>query len=246
MPRKPQSRNQKPTSAIGRQSAPENKPLGVPADVAAIRSELQGFLKSPDTNGNRIGSSKFGIYAFYDYDGEPIYVGQTYEGLGARIGRHLTNHRTDAVAMNVLDPFEVAEVRVWPFGLEGMSEEERQAFLDRAEFTVFQKLLAESKLGAILNEKPPRPTPLVKLSPDYRKRIIPDAIYPHRKHPDVRIARRASTIASLARVISERKVSRGLRQTLLTQARRLENLAAERLKDFPEGSEDSDESPQKD
>ena len=64
-------------------------------------------------------------------------------------------------------------------------------------------------------------------------KVIPDSIYRQRKHPDIRIARRASTIASLARVISERKVSKGLRQTLLTQARRLERLAAERLKDFP-------------
>ena len=82
----------------------------------------------------------------------------------------------------------------------------------------------------------------VKLPKCYRKRIIPDDIFPHRKHPDTRIARRASTIASLARVISERKVSKGLRQTLLTQARRLERLAAERLKDFPkDDSENGDD-----
>ena len=83
-----------------------------------------------------------------------------------------------------------------------------------------------------------RPTEILKLPQDYRQRIIPEALYPHRKHPDIRIARRASTIASLARVISERKVSRGLRQTLLTQARRLERLATERLKDFPPGAAD--------
>lgn len=83
---------------------------------------------------------------------------------------------------------------------------------------------------------------LIELPQCHRKRIIPDSIFPHRKHPDVRIARRASTIASLARVISERKVSRGLRQTLLTQAKRLENLAEQRLKDFPKGTdENSDE-----
>ena len=67
-------------------------------------------------------------------------------------------------------------------------------------------------------------------------RIIPENVYPQRKHPDVRIARRASTIASLARRISERNVQRGLRATLLTQAKRLERLAEQRLKDFPAGS----------
>lgn len=86
----------------------------MPADVAAIRREIRAFFQSKDKDGKRIGKSQFGVYIFYDYDSEPIYVGQTYEGLGARIGRHLTNQRTDAVAMNVLDPFEVAEIRVWP------------------------------------------------------------------------------------------------------------------------------------
>ena len=135
--------------------------------------------------------------------------------------------------MNVLDPFEVAEICVWPLDLGHLKIEEQQEHLNRTEFTVFAKVIAESKLGAVLNEKPPRPMPLVELPKAYRKRIIPEDIFPHRKHPDIRIARRASTIASLARVISERKVSKGLRQTLLTQARRLERLAHKRLKDFP-------------
>ena len=239
MPRKTQSPKPQKSSAIAKPSTRETR-LGLPADVAAIRNALQSFLKSLDATGKRIGANRCGIYAFYDYDGEPIYVGQTYEGLGARIGRHLTNHRTDAVAMNVLDPFEVAEVRVWPLDLEGLTKEEQLEFLDKAEFTVFQKLLSESKLGAVLNEKPPRTMKVVELPKDYRQQIIPDDIFPHRKHPDVRIARRASTIANLARVISERKVSQGLRQTLLTQARRLEKLAAKRLEDFPIGSDADD------
>lgn len=181
------------------------------------------------------------MYAFFDYDGEPIYVGQTYEGLGSRIGRHLTNQRTDAVAMNVLDPFEVAEIRVWPIDISPIPEAERRSYLDRAEFTVFQKVIKESKLGAILNEKPPHATERIELPKSYARRIIPESIFPHRKHPDVRIARRAATIASLARRISERSVKRGLRTTLLTQAKRLERLAEARLKDFPEGAEDEDQ-----
>ncbi|MFZ2642870.1 MAG: GIY-YIG nuclease family protein [Verrucomicrobiia bacterium] len=203
-------------------------------------SERELFAESADDDGKKIGRRQWGIYAFYDYDGEPIYVGQTYEGLGSRIGRHLTNQRTDAVAMNVLDPFEVAEICVWPLDLKHLATSEISDYLDRAEFTVFQKVISDSKLGAVLNEKPPRALPLIKLPKFYRKRIIPEDIFPHRKHPDIRIARRASTIASLARVISERKVSRGLRQTLLTQARRLERLAAERLKDFPQGVAEND------
>ena len=101
-------------------SDPANEPIGVPEDVAAIRKQIRAFLNSATPDGRKIGNAKFGVYAFYDYDAEPIYVGQTNEMLRSRIGRHLTNQRTDAVAMNVLDPFEVAEIEVWPlWNLEG-------------------------------------------------------------------------------------------------------------------------------
>jgi hypothetical protein len=263
MPDKNPQNSLKPLSPTANQPAVKAKPLGPPSDVAAIRKEINTFFKTLDENGRRLGSHKWGIYAFYDYDGEPIYVGQTFEGVSSRISRHLTNQRTDAVAMNVLDPFEVAEIRVWPIDLSHLADpgqeeiepasdpeaktkwpkinERQKEHLNSAEYTVFQKVLSESKLHAVLNEKPPDPTQLIDLPKCYAKRIIPDDIYPHRKHPDARIARRASTIASLARVISERSVQRGLRATLLTQAKRLEHLAEERLKDFPEDNDDQNE-----
>jgi hypothetical protein len=100
--------------------------------------------------------------------------------------------------------------------------------LDQAEYTVFQKVLNESALGAVLNEKEMAPRSVIDLPQSHKQRIIPESIYKQRRHPDVRIARRATTIANLARVISERDVSDGLRRTLLTQARRLERLASQR------------------
>jgi len=204
----------------------------IPQDVAAIRKEISKFLNQDDSKKRKIGSAQYGVYAFYDYDGEPIYVGHTREKLRARIGRHLTNQRTDAVAMNVLDPFEVAEIEVWPIYPGRTSKKEISYLLSATEYTVFQKVLRESKLRAVLNEKDIAKKPPVDLPPAFRGRIIPDTIYEHRKHPDVRIARRANTIAALARVISERDVSKGLRRTLLTQARRLEHLAKQRFEEI--------------
>jgi hypothetical protein len=211
----------------------EDEIIGLPEDVAAIRAEITRFFDILDSNGKKIGSAKHGVYAFYDYDREPIYVGQTFESIRQRVSRHLTNQRTDAVAMNVLDPFEVAEIEIWPLDDEVKAfSGDKQEYLNRAEFTVFQKVLHESALGAVLNEKEMAPRSKITLPRSYRQRIIPDNIYRHRKHPDVRIARRASTIANLARVISERDVSDGLRRTLLTQARRLERLSGQRLKEL--------------
>jgi hypothetical protein len=205
--------------------------IGVPEDVALIRKKISEALNTRDGNGLRVGDARFGVYAFFDYDGEPIYVGQSKERLRTRIRRHLTNQRTDAVAMNVLDPFEVAEIEMWPlWHLEDADSASED--LNDTEYTVFQQVLGASSFGAVLNEKDIAPANLTALPPSLRVRIIPETLYEARKHPDIRIARRASTIANLAKVISEREVSPGLRRTLVTQARRLERLSAQRFADF--------------
>jgi hypothetical protein len=148
----------------------------------------------------------------------------------------------------VLDPFEVAEVRVWPMDLGHLSNKDKKAGLrakkaelNRAEYTLYLRVIEESSFKAVLNEKLPGKTDLITLPPAYTRRIIPEDIFPQRKHPDIRIARRASTIAALARVISERKVGKRLRTILLTQARRLDRLASERLADFAGVPEEDDE-----
>jgi hypothetical protein len=205
-----------------------------PHEVQAIRDAIDAALNAEDETGHVPGNAQYGVYAFYDYDGEPIYVGQTSERLRVRIRRHLTNQRTDAVAMHVLDPFEVADVEMWPlYALDGRrpGDPEVAVLLNAAEFTVFQKVLDESSFGAVLNEKEIPEADQVDLPPSLRHRIVPEDVYELRQHPDIRIARRANTIANLARVISERAVSKGLRRTLVTQARRLERLAHERLEE---------------
>lgn len=207
--------------------------VGVPADVEAIRKQLSLVLNAVAENGKRIGDAQFGVYAFYDFDGEPIYVGQTAEKLRVRIRRHLTNHRTDAVAMKVLDPFEVAEIEMWPlWGFGDLPRSEANQRLNEVEYTVFQQVLTNSSYNAVLNEKDMPRTELVLLPGSLRTSIIPKELWDARKHPDTRLARRADTIASLAKIISERDVSPGLRRTLLTQARRLEKLAMNRFADF--------------
>ena len=211
-----------------------------PPDVDALYRGIKEAMDTMTNDGKKIGDCRWGVYLFYDYDGEPIYAGQTYESLRGRIGRHLTNQRTDAVAMNVLDPFEVAEVEVWPFwkwehiGRRHRSFKQTKQKLDQAEYTVYFKALKKSKFESILNEKPPQETVTVKLPKSYRRPILEDSVRESREHPDIRLARRARTIANLARVISERRVDKGIRRTLWAQAQRLETLAKSRLKGFAE------------
>lgn len=184
-----------------------------------------------------LGSFKWGVYAFYDYDNEPIYVGQTKESLGARIRRHLTNQRTDAVAMSVLDPFEVYKIVVYPLAeLQHTSSNPRaNAKLNALERSVHDEAIEKSRFHAILNEKePPTSSVKVKIPRSHEGIIISEEVKKIREHPDIRIARRAQTIARLAKVISERKVKKALRNVLLTQAKRLAWLASNRLENAPE------------
>lgn len=201
----------------------------LPNEVAAIRAKIRDALDLEYEPGRRIGNYRYGVYAFYDYDGEPIYVGQTYESLRTRIRRHLTNQRTDAVAMNVLDPFEVCSIEMWPLFYSGSdAPTDVKDVLDATEFTVYGRLLKSSTFGAVLNEKPPKETAPIGLPRSVRVGIVPEDVLRLRGHTDIRIARRASTIASLAKVISERSVSSGLRRTLVVQAERLRWLADRR------------------
>lgn len=223
-----------------------------PLETAELRRGLRRFLDTTITDPitgreTKVGSYKFGVYAFYDYEGEPIYVGQTSERLSSRVSRHLTNQRTDAVAMNVLDPFEVHDIELWPLPqFQGRAGDDRQgcSLLDALEGAVFAKLLRASRFNAVLNEKTPSSARRVKVPVSVRGPIVSEEVRTIRGHPDTRIARRAATLARLAQVISERKVAPGLRRTLLTQAKRLEWLAEQRYAHFatsPESEEDAAE-----
>ena len=101
----------------------------------------------------------------------------------------LREERSDAVAKFVLDPVEVAEVEVWPFFdiSQKTTEEKRDAkfLMNKAEYTVFQKLLQESAIGAILNEEDIRSTEQIELPDSYRAKIIPAHIYAREQHPDI-------------------------------------------------------------
>jgi hypothetical protein len=236
-----------------------------PFETEDLRVNLARFLDSdfsePGGGTRKVGNYKWGVYAFFDYDGEPIYVGQTNEMLRTRIRRHLTNQRTDAVAMSVLDPFEVYEIAVWPLPeLQGVARPRERggprweawlAAVDRLnalERAVYDRCVEASQFRAVLNEKDPPPARgTVEPPPSLRAVVVSPEVHAIRSHPDFRNARRALIISRLAQVIAERKVQGGLRRVLLTQAKRLQWLAQRRYEGLGgaasverEGEEDED------
>ena len=210
----------------------------LPADaVRDFRRLLDVALSDRDDEGRKWGAARWGCYAFFDYDGEPIYVGQTNEQLRVRVRRHLTNQRTDAVAMRILDVFEVAEMELWPlWEYQGVSKKTHQGYkdaaqhLDAVEYSAYLQAIAHSRFNAILNEKIPPVSDPIALPTSKRFQLISPETRVERGHPDVRIARRAETISRLAAVAHERgEVSDGLRRVLVIQAVRLAYLAAVRF-----------------
>lgn len=216
--------------------APRKPDLPAP-DVRNFRGILKAVLSEKDDQGRVWSSSPWGVYAFYDYDGEPIYVGQTNEKLATRVRRHLTNQRTDAVAMRVLDVMEVAELEIWPLWdlqvLASRGKEEAaqaRASLNAYEYSAYLQAINRSRFQAILNEKIPPVSPIVELPASLRRPLIDAETRRVQGHADIRVARRAETISRLADVVRERgEVSDGLRRVLVIQAIRLTYLSAERL-----------------
>lgn len=201
--------------------------------VQEFRNRLADALEQKDDQGRIWANARWGVYAFFDYDGEPIYVGQTNEQLRTRVRRHLTNQRTDAVAMRVLDVFEVAELQLWPlWDLEGRtaSDQDARKQLDATEYAVYLDAINASRFKAILNEKIPPRSAATTLPPSRKFELISEQTRTTLGHPDTRIARRSDTISRLAAVVHERgEVSDGLRRVLVIQAVRLTYLAASRL-----------------
>ena len=149
--------------------------------------------------------------------------------------RHLTNQRTDAVAMFVLDPYEVYSIELWPFWelqnadikSSGIKE-----LMDRAEWTVYAKAIKQSKFQSVLNAGVIAEKELLELPDSVKAVIAPTSWQERNTHPDIRLARRAQTFWQLVKVSTERDVSIGLRRTIFVQAQRLLHLAEQRYKMF--------------
>ncbi|MGV8979183.1 MAG: GIY-YIG nuclease family protein [Cellulomonas sp.] len=185
-----------------------------------------------------IGRAKFGVYAFYDFDGHAMYVGKTTEGVSTRIRRHLSNQRTDAVAMGALDPLEVAEVEVWPLWVsadQDTSDESKRnrdaatRFVNELEYAVELRCIDNG--WELFNEKRiPKPETVPPIPASVRFALMNDEARERLSHPDLRIARRATVIARLAGKIADRELrDSGLRQSLRRQLKRLTKLSDDRF-----------------
>jgi 2-polyprenyl-6-methoxyphenol hydroxylase-like FAD-dependent oxidoreductase len=110
-------------------------------------------------------TNSIGVYVLCDLDGVPIYVGQSKDGIRARVRRHLTSARSDIIANRQIDVWEIAWVMAFP-------ESDRNS-LNELESRVFHYFNDRSTLmnGTIpirlANEsEPPAPAQLIQVMAD--------------------------------------------------------------------------------
>jgi hypothetical protein len=65
-------------------------------------------------------TNRIGCYVLCDLDGIPLYVGQSRDGIRARVNRHLTSARSDIIANRQVDVWEIAYV--WAYPVDDPSE----------------------------------------------------------------------------------------------------------------------------
>jgi hypothetical protein len=153
-----------------------------------------------------------GVYALCDLDEVPIYVGQSVDGIRARVRRHLTSARSDIIANRQVDVWEIAYVWAWPC-------DDRQT-IDSLEGFLFHQFDVQSSLmnGTI----PANPGALPFMVPEKsRIQILPDEEIEIRRDPSRRLPRQSQFYFQLVDHILNVKDSPELRRSLAAHFERL-------------------------
>ncbi len=127
-------------------------------------------------------TNKIGVYVLCDLDDVPIYVGQSTDGIKARVQRHLTSARSDIIANRQIDVWEIAWVRAYP--VDDRNE------IDLLENTIFHYYDARRPL---MNGKvPPKPpSELVVPEPTQIVQVMSDEEIREKRDPALRLPRQA-------------------------------------------------------
>jgi len=127
-------------------------------------------------------TNKIGCYVLCDLDQAPIYVGQSVDGIRARVNRHLTSARSDIIANRQIDVWEIAWV--WAYPVE-----------NKTEIGAFEEALFHAFHGrsALMNGKVPKTSPrdAEVPRPAQRVQVMADSEIEEKKDPALRLPRQA-------------------------------------------------------
>lgn len=153
-----------------------------------------------------------GVYALCDLDQVPIYIGQSQDGIRARVRRHLTSARSDVIANRQIDVWEVAYVWAWP--MDDVNQ------LDNVEAVLFHQFDAQSRLmnGTV----PLKPKRNISLPEKYSLQVLPDEEISLRRQPRQRFPRQAQQVSLLLDYILVTFDKTHLRRSLHAHFERME------------------------
>ncbi len=175
-------------------------------------------------------TNEIGVYGLVDLDGVPLYIGQSVDGIRARVQRHLTSARSDIIANRQIDIWEVAEVWAWPT--------QDHAAISQLEAALFQHYDASSPLmnGSI----PVSTVPVAAVPPAQVVAVLEPEERARRLAPSVRLPRQIEHYQRLVDYILVVKDAAHLRRSVDAHYARLSRYHANFLHraSQPIGSED--------
>ncbi|MBN1344048.1 MAG: GIY-YIG nuclease family protein [Phycisphaerae bacterium] len=159
-----------------------------------------------------------GVYALCDLDETPMYVGQSTDGIRARVRRHLTSARSDVIANRQIDVWEIAFVWAWPV--------QDTCKIGPLEAHLFHQFNGQSPLvnGTI----PSEPQPLDFHIPErVRVQVMDDKEIDARRDPTLRFPRQIQHFGILVDYILNTQDKPHLRRALNVYLERLRRYFAE-------------------
>jgi hypothetical protein len=128
-------------------------------------------------------TNEVGCYVLCDLDQVPIYVGQSTDGIRARVNRHLTSARSDIIANRQIDVWEIAYVWAYP-----VPDKANITPLEDALFWLFHPKSALMNGKAPKSAQPSKPT---KVKPSQVVQVMADDEIAEKRDPALRLPRQA-------------------------------------------------------
>ena len=165
-------------------------------------------------------TNEIGCYVLCDLDQVPIYVGQSTDGIRARVNRHLTSARSDIIANRQVDVWEIAWVWAYP--------EANKAQIGLLEDALFYEFHSAS---ALMNGKAPkRPTSSTPLNkPRQVVQVMADAEIKEKRDPALRLPRQAEHYSQIVGHFLAVKNSKEIAGAIQAHFERLEKYHRELL-----------------
>lgn len=158
-------------------------------------------------------TNDIGCYALCDLNQVPVYVGQSVDGIRARVNRHLTSARSDIIANRQVDVWEIAFV--WAFPVANRTD---IAGLENTLFHTF------NKSSALMNGKvPPMPAGRQPAPPPTQiVQVMSDAEIQEKLDPALRLPRQAEHYSQIVGHFLAVKNSREIAGAIEAHFQRLE------------------------